>query len=75
VIARGKKPAVRLVPYEKPRIVFGLWKDLGPVPPGIFDDDPEDVELWSGREPDDDNEPAARATGATGATGVSSDKR
>jgi prevent-host-death family protein len=51
VIARGSKPAVRLMPVRtrrRPR--FGAWKDLPLIPDSFFFDPlPEDeLKLWEG---------------------------
>lgn len=50
IIARGDKPAVRLVPVEvpvEPRRQFGAMKDLFQVPDSFFDPLPdEDLEAW-----------------------------
>lgn len=50
VIARGAKPAVRLVPVEdKPRRRFGSMKGLFTVGPEFFEPLPEDeLRLWNG---------------------------
>jgi len=56
VIARGNKPAVRLVPVTRPKIIVGLWKHLTPPPDGIFDADPADADLWEGNDKSSDPE-------------------
>jgi prevent-host-death family protein len=49
IIARGKKPVVRLVPVEEPpkKRVIGLWKGEFEVPDSFFDPLPDDeLEAW-----------------------------
>ena len=54
IIARGKQPAVRLVPVDetpkpKPRRVPGLWKGKIELGPEFFDPLPEEeLRLWEG---------------------------
>ncbi len=50
IIARGKEPAVRLVPIEKKvKRVPGLWKGKIHLGPEFFDELPEDeLRLWEG---------------------------
>jgi prevent-host-death family protein len=51
VIARGKSPAVRLVPVEpKPKRVPGKWKGRFTVPDDFFEPmSEEELALWEGR--------------------------
>ncbi len=49
IIARGKKPVVRLVPVEAPpkKRIPGLWKGEFEVPDSFFDPlPPEELEGW-----------------------------
>lgn len=50
IIARGKEPAVRLVPVEKrPKRVPGRYKGQFTVPPEFFDPmTNEELALWEG---------------------------
>jgi prevent-host-death family protein len=52
VIARGKTPAVRMVPIApKPKRVPGLWKGQIEIGPEFFEPMSEDeLALWEGRE-------------------------
>jgi prevent-host-death family protein len=50
VIARGDKPVVRLVPFERVPFKFGgLEGQLGEVPDFFEPMDEEDLRLWEGR--------------------------
>jgi prevent-host-death family protein len=49
IIARGKKPVVKLVPVEEPpkKRVPGLWKGKYTIPEAFFDPlPPEELEAW-----------------------------
>jgi antitoxin (DNA-binding transcriptional repressor) of toxin-antitoxin stability system len=50
IIARGKEPAVKLVPVApKPKRVPGLWKGKISLGPEFFEDLPEEeLRLWEG---------------------------
>lgn len=52
VIARGKVPAVKLVPIEpKPKRVPGLWKGKINIGPEFFEPmSEEELALWEGRD-------------------------
>ncbi len=52
VIARGKTPAVKLVPITvKPKRVPGLWKGMIDIGPAFFEPmSEEDLALWEGRD-------------------------
>jgi prevent-host-death family protein len=52
VIARGKVPAVKLVPVSpKPKRVPGLWKGKIALGPKFFEPlSDEELDLWEGRD-------------------------
>ena len=52
IIARGKVPAVKLVPVEpKPKRVPGLWKGKINIGPEFFEPmSEEELALWEGRD-------------------------
>ena len=63
VIARGEKPAVKLVPIaaSKPKRVFGAFKGQFGVPGSFFDPLPEDeLAAWEGAFSQWPDKPAAR---------------
>ena len=47
VIARAGRPIAELRPVHAPRLVYGLFAHLGPVPDEFFDPLPQDeLERW-----------------------------
>lgn len=66
VIARGDKPAVKLVPVtaNKPKRVFGAFKGRFTVPDSFFDPLPEEeLSAWEGAASRWPTEPAPRKGG------------
>lgn len=54
VIARSGRPIVALRPVEAPKLVYGLFAHLGPVPEAFFDSLPDDdLARWADGGPGD----------------------
>lgn len=50
VIARGKDPVARIVPFQKPKFEFGLLEgEITHIPDFTEPMDEEDLRLWEGR--------------------------